>query len=273
MHPILFTLRFGTHAIPVHAYGLLLAIALVVAVVRTCAVAERRSKDGSAFRGDDVFDAGIWLIVCGLIGARLLFVAFDWSSYKEHPLNALRFWEGGISFHGALFGGFLALVVFCRRRKLSILRIADLFAPSVILAYAIGRIGCFFNGCCYGMPTTMPWGVSFFDDGAWTPPSHPTQLYAAALSLVFFGFLVLLERRKRFDGQVFFWYVLAAAVERFVMEIWRAGVTSTVYLGGITDVQILCLSMGILAVIGLQVMGRRSRAGVPGSGPVRVSQP
>jgi phosphatidylglycerol:prolipoprotein diacylglycerol transferase len=269
----LFQLGSGKHAITVHTYGVLLAVAILVAVLRTRAVADRR-KDG-VINGDVVFDASVWMVTAGIVGARLLFVIFDWPSYRDNPVSALRFWEGGISFHGALFGGFLALVAFCHRSKISLPCLADVFAPSVMLAYVIGRVGCFFNGCCYGAPTNAPWGVRFFDDehGVWTPPSHPTQLYAAALSLVFFGLLVLLERRyHRFDGQVLCWYVIAAAVERFVMEIWRAGVTSTVWAAGLTDVQLVCIAMAVAAAAGLLIFGRRAGATVSSAVRMDFSQ-
>ncbi len=115
-----------------------------------------------------------------------------------------------------------------------------------MIAYAIGRIGCLLNGCCYGAPTNMPWGMRFFDDGHWTPPSHPTQLYASLLSLVFFAGLVWLEKRQTYRGQIACWYLLGTATERFLMEIWRAGTTSDVVRVGpihfLTDVQWLCFA-------------------------------
>ena len=102
-----------------------------------------------------------------------------------------------MSFHGGLFGGIGALIGYCLIKRMSILKVADLFAPSVMIAYVIGRLGCLLNGCCYGAPTTMPWGIRFHDDGVLTPPSHPTQLYASLLSLVFFAGLVWLETTPR----------------------------------------------------------------------------
>jgi phosphatidylglycerol:prolipoprotein diacylglycerol transferase len=270
MYPILFRIGSGTHAVPVHTFGVLLALAIIVAVLRTRSVANRRDE---GITGDDVFDVSVWMVVAGLIGARLLFVATDWSYYRSSPASAMSYWNGGISFHGALIGGFLALVLFCRRRKIPLLKMCDLCAPSVMLGYAIGRVGCFFNGCCYGAPTTMPWGVSFYDEGHWTGPSHPTQLYAAGLSIVFFGLLVQLERRRRFEGQIFFVYLIAAAVERFIMEIWRAGVTSTGSVAGLTEVQAWCVAMAVVAGAGLWTLARRMGAGISGPGVVGVAQP
>ena len=181
---------------------------------------------------------------------------------RTFPGNTLQVWQGGLSFHGGLFGGFAALVGYCLIKRLSILKVADLFGPSVMIAYAIGRVGCLLNGCCYGAPTAMPWGIRFHDEGFTTPPSHPTQIYASLLSLVFFGGLVWLERRRSYYGQIACWYVLLASTERFLMEIWRAGTTSDVVSVGpihvLTDVQWLCLAMGAAALAGMAIL-RRTR--------------
>ncbi len=258
MFPVLF--HVGTFA--VHTYGVLLMLAFLAALARTYQSA-KRLKDPT-IPPDNILDAGIWMIVIGTVGARLLFVLVDWDSYRHapnFPLNTFQVWQGGLSFHGGLFGGIGALIGYCLIKRMSILKVADLFAPSVMIAYVIGRIGCLLNGCCYGAPTRMPWGIRFHDDGILTPPSHPTQLYASLLSLVFFAGLVWLERRRTFYGQVACWYILLAATERFLMEIWRAGTTSDIVRVGpihvFTDVQWLCLAMAVLALAGMAVLSRK----------------
>lgn len=254
MFPVLF--HIGSFV--VHSYGVVLMLAFLVALGRAYSVAKRQNDP--AIRPDDVLDVGIWMIVIGVLGARLLFVAIGWHDYRlapDFPGNIFKVWEGGLSFHGGLFGGMAALVGYCLIKRISILKVADLFAPSVMIAYAIGRIGCLLNGCCYGGPTNMPWGIRFFDDGHWTPPSHPTQLYASLLSLVFFAGLVWLARRRTYFGQVACWYVVGASVERFLMEIWRAGTTSEVVALGLTDVQWLCLAMAAVALTGMAVFRRK----------------
>lgn len=191
MFPVLF--HIGSFA--VHTYGVVLMLAFLAALGRTYQVAKRQADP--TIPPDNILDAGIWMIVVGTIGARLLFVLVDWDSYRHapnFPLNTFQVWQGGLSFHGGLFGGIGALIGYCLIKRMSILKVADLFAPSVMLAYVIGRLGCLLNGCCYGAPTTMPWGIRFHDDGVLTPPSHPTQLYASLLSLIFFFGLVHMEK-------------------------------------------------------------------------------
>ena len=260
MFPVLF--HVGTFA--VHTYGVVLMLAFLAALARTYQAAKRLNDPG--IPPDNILDAGIWMILVGTVGARLLFVLVDWDSYRHapnFPLNTLQVWQGGLSFHGGLFGGIGALVGYCLLKRMSILKVADLFAPSVMIAYVIGRLGCLLNGCCYGAPTTMPWGIRFHDDdtGLLTPPSHPTQLYASLLSLAFFAGLLWLERRRSYYGQISCWYILLAASERFLMEIWRAGTTSDIVKVGpihfLTDVQWLCLVMAMVALAGMAVLRRR----------------
>lgn len=257
MHPILFTI--GSY--PVHTFGLMLMLGFAAALKCACVVAGRRPQTNGAPSPNDVIDATTWIILSGILGARLLYVALDWPIYKGHPWLWLATWEGGLSFHGAIAAGLIALVIFTRRRKIGFLKMVDVLAPAVMIGYAIGRIGCFFNGCCYGAPTNLPWGVRFYDNGHWTVPSHPTQLYSTLMSLVFFAILMRMERHQAFEGQLFGFYILFASIERFVMEIWRAGYTSTDIMAfGLTDAQYLCIGLFVFAIVLLSVLRRRKPA-------------
>ncbi len=259
----MFPVLFHAGSFVVHTYGVVLMLAFLVALGRAYTVAKRQADPDMP--PDNILDVGIWMIVIGVLGARLMFVVIGWHDYSrapDFPGNIFKVWQGGLSFHGGLFGGIGALVVYCLIKRMSILKVADLFVPSVMIAYAIGRIGCFLNGCCYGAPTAMPWGVRFLDDGTGhlTPPSHPTQLYATALAALFFIGLVYAERHRRYLGQVSCWFLLGTATERFIMEIWRAGTTSDVVRVGpihfLTDVQWLCLGLFALGLTGMAILRR-----------------
>jgi phosphatidylglycerol---prolipoprotein diacylglyceryl transferase len=256
MPPILFNVGKFT----VHTYSLMFGIAFVAALALGYRIAQRQTGKPGAIDPGDFLDAGYWMIIWGVFGARVVFIETYWSVYKAHPIEMLQLWNGGISFYGALIGGLIAMIVVCRRRGISILRLGDLCAAPVMLGYAIGRIGCFFNGCCYGRPTTLPWGVRFNDDGFITPPSHPTQIYSSVLSFLFLAILLRLVNRKSFDGQVMFAYLVLSSIERFIMEIWRGGVTSTIVWRGLTDVQLICIATAIVASLLLVVLARRPRA-------------
>ncbi len=110
---------------------------------------------------DLLYDLVIASLALGVVGARLMYVALNWQSYSTNLVAIPMIWaDGGLSFHGAVAGGILAGLWLSRRYKISFWRIADAVAPGLALGHAIGRVGCFLNGCCYGLPTTMPWGRS-----------------------------------------------------------------------------------------------------------------
>ena len=123
-------------------------------------------------------------------------------------------------------------------KGLSFWKCADLLAPSVAIGYAITRIGCFLNGCCYGAPTSLPWGVRFHEHGFLTPPSHPTQLYATAANLLIFFLLTRLERLKRAPGFIFVSYLGLYSIYRFLIEFLRKGYSAQVSLFGLTQAQV-----------------------------------
>ena len=278
MFPVLF--HVGTFA--VHTYGLVLMIAFLSALSYAYKGSQRHPDP--AVPSDNVLDVGIWIIIAGVVGSRLLFVLIGWHDYRsapDFPANLFKVWQGGLSFHGGLFGGIAAGVAYCLIKRLPVLKVADLFTPGVMLAYAIGRVGCFLNGCCYGAPTTMPWGIRFHEsDGPvpyLTPPSHPTQVYSTLLSLVFFAGLVWLQGHRRYLGQVSCWYILLAATERFLMEIWRAGTTSDLVhvgpIGFLTDVQWLCLAMAAVALVSMVVLRRKYPVPPPPAAPPVAPRP
>jgi phosphatidylglycerol---prolipoprotein diacylglyceryl transferase len=135
-------------------------------------------------------------------------------------LEVFKFWHGGLTY----YGGFLAAVPvglwYARRKKLGVWRIADLTSPFIAFGLFFGRIGCFFNGCCYGAPTDAPWAMKF---PALPHPVHPTQLYEAFGAMSIFAFLYFVVRpRKRWHGQVFAALLVSYSILRFLLEIWRA---------------------------------------------------
>ncbi len=249
MHPILF--KFGPFTL--RSYGVMVALGVLAAMFWTRLEFRRRKLPD-----DLLYDLVVASIALGVIGARLIYVALNWQSYRTNLVAIPMIWaDGGLSFHGAIAGGILAGLWLSRRYKVSFWQIADAAAPGLALGHAIGRIGCFLNGCCYGLPTTMPWGVRFHNPtlGVDTLPSHPTQLYEAIGLLILFVLLALYSRtisrpsslapRPIYEGAVFIWWAIFYSVLRFVVEFWRAGVTAQV-VNGLTQAQ--WLSLVIFAV-------------------------
>src|SRR5690348_2112734 len=179
---------------------------------------------------DLAWNLGIVAILSALIGAKILMIVNDWSEYSQHPgeIFSLATLQAG----GVFYGGLLAAIVMCvwyiRRHHMPALRTCDVFAPGIALGHALGRVGCFAAGCCYGKPTNLPWGVTFTNPLAHqlvgTPLDialHPTQLYEFVVELSNFVFLYWLLRHKRFEGQVIGAYLFIYGVARFFLEFLR----------------------------------------------------
>jgi phosphatidylglycerol:prolipoprotein diacylglycerol transferase len=255
MHPILF--KAVNSPLELRSYGAMLFIAFIVGIAHSVNSAKRRPQENIS--ADETLDISVWMIITGIVFARLVFVLLDPHVTQYTWKTVLAVWNGGISFDGSLIGALIAMGVYCRIHKKPFMAMADRFAAPAMIGYAIGRIGCFLNGCCYGASTTMPWGVRFYDtDGpvsVWTAPSHPTQLYATLISLVWYVILTRKERKGRaYVGELTCLYLVLSAIERFTIEIWRAGVTSD-YVHGtpFTTAQFFCF---VLLGIGLFGMNR-----------------
>ncbi len=237
MHPVL--IQIGSFE--VRSYGVMILVGFVLAVWWAMRVASRYGIDP-----EGILDFVLFTALAGIVGSRLVFVALDWSSFARQPVRVLYFWEGGLSFHGAVIGGGLAVALLARRWGIPFLQLADVLAPGVALAYAIGRIGCFLGGCCYGVPTELPWACSFqdpFDPHVHTPPSHPTQIYASLSNLLIFALLARMQRPPHCMGKVFWAYLTLYGVYRFVVEFWRIGATSSVLALGLSDAQWVSIVM------------------------------
>lgn len=243
MHPILFHL--GT--LEVRSYGVMIVVGFVLAVWWAMRVAPRYGIDP-----EQILDFVLLTALGGIVGARLVYVALDWRDFLSQPVHILYFWEGGLSFHGAVIGGGLAVAFLAQRKGIPFLRLADVLAPSVALAYAVGRIGCFLGGCCYGVPTDVPWACSFrdpFNPHIHTPPSHPTQIYASLSNLLIFALLARMQKPPHPTGKVFWAYLVLYGVYRFVVEFWRIGATSTVLALGLSDAQWVSIGMVLVGAV------------------------
>lgn len=248
MYPVLFHV-FGY---PVHLYAVMIATGFVAGVVLVAREAPR-----FGYERDMVLDLLWWLLVMGLVGARIAFIATNWEQYYypcadfeyyntlklDPPLTApdcwrlLRFWQGGLVFYGAPIASLITLFVFMKREKRPALPVADLIIPYLALGQAFGRLGCLAAGCCFGKPWEGPWSIHFprhtmawdqhVHDGLITPAAetslavHPTQIYDAATGFLLFAILLWLRRRRRFDGQVMVGWLLLYPIARSLNELFR----------------------------------------------------
>jgi phosphatidylglycerol:prolipoprotein diacylglycerol transferase len=189
---------------------------------------------------EKILDSGVWLILGAVIGARALYVVSYWDRLMQTPSFPRMPWtevfmiqKGGLVFYGGLIGASLATLLYVWKHRLPLWRFADALAPSIALGYVPGRLGCLMNGCCFGKPTELPWGIRFpVGHDAYGHAVHPTQVYDALLSLMLYLVLARLYRGRRFEGQVFATYLLCYAVTRSVVEAFRGDYAER-YLGGI----------------------------------------
>jgi phosphatidylglycerol:prolipoprotein diacylglycerol transferase len=175
-----------------------------------------------------VTDMAVWVLIAGLVGAKLLLLGVEWRFYSRNPREILSILQSGGVFYGGLIGGIVVAFVCVRRYGLPGWPTADALAPGLIVGQAIGRLGCFAAGCCYGKPAQVPWAVTFRNADAYravgTPmdtPLHPTQIYESLAAFLIFLALLWLAPRKRFHGQVVLAYAVSYSVVRFAIEFFR----------------------------------------------------
>ena len=255
MHRILLTLG----PLTVYSYGAMLALAFIAGTY----LAEWRARK-QGFPKDTIVDLSLWMLISSIAGARLLFVIINGEYYRHNIGEAFKIWEGGLVYYGGLILGFWVTVQYLKKKKLPLWKTADILAPSLVLAEAIGRIGCFLNGCCYGKIVEQG-GICFpaagespvfmqqLRDGLLPPgaryslPVIPAQLYSTGASLVIFFILLKAARYKIFDGFLFWLFILLYSLSRFVIEGFRYYEPNFLFPGGITVSQGISILLGTAA--------------------------
>ncbi len=230
MRPVLVKIR----ALTIYSYGFMLAVAFFIGTLLARLEARRKEIDP-----DIVLDLVLVIAAGGIIGARLFYVIGNWQQFAKTPISVFAIWQPGLVFYGGLFGGAIGVLIFTRVKNLFLWDIADAITPSLALGYAIARIGCFLNGCCYGAPSSMPWAVNFFD-----VPRHPTQLYSFVYSLVIFGIIWFSRKRIKAPGILFWSYLGLYTISRFTVEFFRV---SQSVIFGLSAAQIISIFVFIMA--------------------------
>ncbi len=224
------------------------------------------TRDDEQIDADTLIDVTLAILVGAVLGARLLAVVLNWSDFSGNPADILKVWEGGLSFHGGLLGGIVGAALYISRREVSFFRVADLLTPSIAIGYAVTRVGCFLNGCCWGTPSDLPWAIPLphiSGPGDPTVPRHPAQLYAALGSMLIFGLLLVARRRLRVPGHLFLSYLIFYSAMRSVVEIFRRGASAEIYtpVPALTVAQFASIWIALAAaVIMLATRGRTGDA-------------
>lgn len=244
MHPIL--IQAGPFTI--YSYGVLVATGVMLGLWYA-----RQQAPRAGLNPDRVWNLGVYMVLSALLVAKLWLIVGDLPYYIAHPreIFGLGTLQSGGVFYGGVLGAIVVIVYYTRRYKMPLLPLTDTYAAALPLGHAIGRMGCFMAGCCYGKPTTLPWGVTFTSPIAarlvGTPlgiPLHPTQLYEVILESFNFVALIWLGRRQKFAGQIFGAYLMLYGVERGCVEFVRGDPGRTLmFNGAVSIMQIVSLVM------------------------------
>jgi len=238
-----------------HTYGVLVALGFVAALVVVLRGARR-----AGLKTDAVLDVAFVAVLAAIVGSRLLYVLFNLREYLAEPLRAFKIWEGGLVFHGGLLLAIPLCLIAVRRAGLPAWEVADVFAPAIAVGQAVGRIGCFAAGCCYGAPWDPPLCVTYTHPEALAPlnvPLFPSQLFAAAAGLLVFAALLAYRPRRRAPGQVFWLYLLLAAIARVAEDAFRGAQAKLALLPWLSATQAISLALAAAALALIVSFGRR----------------
>jgi len=238
---------------PILTWGVSLAVAFVICTVVAVLLAKKRG-----IKGDTVIDAALIICIVSILTARILYVALNWSQYANDPISIIYLRDGGLSFIGGVVGGILTGWLFTKARKVSFADGSDVGAIVVTLGYGIVRLGCLANGCCYGLPSDLPWALAC---GPGSVLRHPTQIYSSILGFLMFAVLLFLFfRSQKLKGLLLWLYIAMYSAGRFVIEFFRVGPRD--YFAPLSLAQVFAIvtfiaSVGVLAI---ELGKRNSRA-------------
>lgn len=250
MHPVVF--QFGK--VVIHSYGLMLALSFLLGIWFSSWRAKRDGLNSAV-----ISDIGFWIILAAIIGSRLYYVFLHFDEFKGNLVNIFNPFHGdtlgigGLVMYGGLIGGILAGVIFFKVRKLPFLPYADACAPAFGTGIFLTRIGCFLNGCCYGMPTEAWYGVHFpisSPAGAYQAHLHaskliPSQLFLSAGGLLIALIILAVDRKKIFTGFQFYLMVVLYSILRFLVDFTRY-YSDDERLASLSHNQVVCIVIFII---------------------------
>jgi len=259
MFPVL--LRLGNFEL--RTYGVLLLLAFFFGIWWT---GRELAKKG--IPKEKIWDLALWIMISSVIGARAVYVWEHWAYFSKNLGEVFAVWHGGLTFYGGVILAIPVAAIFLRRNRWPFWEVTDAMAPSLAIGIAIGRLGCWFNGCCFGKPTSLPWGVVY-------PPDteaflsfegqhvHPSPLYESFAELaLFFVLLFLVKRKAPYPGFTFFFFVFFAGLIRFLNDFTRHYADTAYILPPLTFNQLIAIALMATAtgfIIYFEIRRRRPR--------------
>lgn len=257
-HPTATVVSLGP--VQIYWYGLFIVAGILAALTVALKLAKR-----FGLSRNDVFDMTFWLIIFGIIGARIYHILLEVGYYIQHPFDMIKIWEGGLAIHGAIIAGLITMYVFCKKKRMNFWLTAAITVPGLALGQAIGRWGNYFNQELFGKPTDLPWGIPI--DIIKRPHMyisseffHPTFIYESIGNLAIFAILIFLllrlwKKRGRNYDLIVAAYLVLYSILRFSMEFIR--IDKTPYFIGLRWPQIA--SIAIIIICGAYFIWKKSK--------------
>ncbi len=246
-------IAFAAGPFAIRWYGVAVVAAVLVGFAVGVPEARRRGLDV-----DQVYNLGIWAVFAALVGARLAHVIDYFDYYAANPQAMLALREGGLSIYGGVLGGVAAGALYARLAKMPILVLLDAVAPALILAQAVGRLGCLVNGDAQGAPTDLPWAFTYVHPEALVPelgaPGHPYPVYEIIWNLLVFALLWRLRGRLRSPGVLFLTYAGLYSLGRFFLTYVRQ---EGEVLWGLQQAQVIAVAVLLVAIPAIAYLSRR----------------
>lgn len=223
-------IAFSLGSLDIYWYGIILASSMVLAIIVFWYLGKKNNLSS-----DNILDLSTWLIIGGIIGARLYDVVLELPYYLNHPFDIFKIWQGGLAIHGALLGGLIILLIFVKIKKINFWHLVYPLLPALAFGQAIGRFGNWFNQELFGSPTSLPFGIPI--DFIKRPAGyenydyfHPTFLYESIFMLIIGGLLFSLVKNKKFNGRIILGiYLLSYGLIRFVLEFIKIDITPIIF--------------------------------------------
>ncbi|MEP7353328.1 MAG: prolipoprotein diacylglyceryl transferase [Acidobacteriota bacterium] len=221
MYPKL--IEIGTFYLP--TYGVLVALGFLAGLAVTVKLSRR-----AGLNPERMTNLAVYIALAGMLGAKLFMIAFDWKEYAAHPASifSTETMQAAGVFQGGLILALITAFLYMRKQAMPILASSDTFAPGVAIGHAIGRLGCFAAGCCWGTECDLPWAVTFHRPEAWAltgvpleRPLHPAQLYESFAELLIFGYLWKRYNQPHPAGQILGEFLVISSIARFGIEFFR----------------------------------------------------
>jgi len=249
MYPVLFKLG----SFELRSYGVIVALSFLLGLWLSTREAKRKGLDPALIQ-----DFAFYAFLGGIVGARLYFVVFsDPAHFLRKPWEILAIWHGGLGIIGALVGGFLVALWYCRKQRLPFWRFADTLAPGAILGQAAGVLACLLNGDSFGKPSAAAWAITYTDPRAMAPlnvPLHPVELYEIAAYFLVFLLVWSTRKKLRTDGFAFLVYLAGYGAARFAVEFFRGN--PAVLAWDIPAAQVFASALILISVAGFYLLGR-----------------